>query len=92
MLCRTLLRKLTQLEDNKKQEEGNRNEMPKNFEKTAREGLRQIPIPDLKTTGPGSNVVLWIETVRRKFNEVQKHAPGAMPRFIDTVKLSLGDK
>ena len=70
----------------------NQEELQKNFEKTAREGLRQIQIPDLKTTGPGSNEVLWIETIRRKYNEVKKHAPGSMPRFIDTVKLSLGDK
>ena len=70
--CRTLLRKLTQLEENKKQEEGYKNELQKNFEKTAREGLRQIPIPDLKTIGPGSNVVLWIETIRRKYNKVKK--------------------
>ena len=92
VLCRTLSRKLTQQEEIKKQEERSKNTLEKNFEKTAREGLKHIPIPNLKTTGPEANVVLWVETVRRKYGEVKKHAPGATPSFIDTVKLSLGDK
>ena len=68
----------TARKNKKKQEESNMNELKKNFEKTAREGLKEIPIPELKTTGPGENVVIWVETIRRKYGEVKKHAPSAM--------------
>ena len=80
------------MEEGKKEECNSRNERLKNQEKTAREGLKNIPFPDLIVVGGNANVVVWIETVRRKFDEVKRHAPTAMSRFIDTVKLSLGDK
>ena len=54
----------------RKQEEGRMNELKKNFKKTAREGLKEIPIPELKISGQGANVVLWVETIRRKYVEV----------------------
>ena len=70
-LCRNILRKLCSMEEGKKEEHSSCNERLKNREKTAREGLKNIPIPDLIVVGGNANVVVWIETVRRKFDEVK---------------------
>ena len=90
-LCRSTMRELCKNEETSKRNENRKIESKKNSEKTAREGLKPIPIPELKWMGKDNNTVIWFEVVKKKYIDIVHHAYESLPMFIDTIKTSLGD-